>query len=344
MKFQQGNKPYVIAEIGANHNGDMGLARRLIRAARDAGADCAKFQSWDDNLFAKEVYEKNDFNPDRPSGEPTLRETMELYAMSPSRLRDMAKFAHEIGIDCASTPFEVEQVDVQVELQAPFIKIASMDVVSDYLLIAAARTGKPILLSTGLASMGEIEQAIETLETHGARDVTLLHCVALYPPKDEEVNLRNMETLARVFGRPVGFSDHTIGIEVPLAAIALGAVVIEKHFTLDKKMAGWDHSVSADPPELKAIVDGARRIHAALGSTRRIVTERDIAQRKNFRRSIVSARAIRKGERVKFEDLTYRRPGTALPPAMATTLLGMAAARDIPENTVLRLTDFQIVT
>jgi N-acetylneuraminate synthase len=342
MKFTKGGKPYVIAELGANHNGDMGLARRLIRAAKDAGADCVKFQSWDVNLFAKEVYDKNDFNPDRPSGEPSLRETMERYTMTPAKLRELATFAREIGIDFASTPFEVEQVGVQVELGAPFIKIASMDVVNDHLLIAAARTGKPILLSTGLAELGEIEHALGTLEAHGATDIVVLHCVALYPPKDEEVNLRNMATLARSFGRPVGFSDHTIGAEAALAAVALGAVVIEKHFTLDKKMAGWDHSISADPPELKSIVDGAKRIHAALGSQRRIVTERDAAQRKNFRRSVVTAKALKKGDRISLDHLTYRRPGTGIEPNRAHELVGMVAARDIPDNTLLKMTDFQI--
>ncbi|MBM3553956.1 MAG: N-acetylneuraminate synthase [Alphaproteobacteria bacterium] len=343
MTFRKDGAPYVIAELGANHNGDMEIARKLIRAAKEAGADCVKFQSWDENLFAKEVYDKDAFNPDgRAGGQPTLRETMNLYAMTPARLRGMAAFCREIGIDFASTPFENDQVDVQVELGAPFIKIASMDVTNPHLLRYVASKKKPIVLSTGLASLAEIDAAVRLIENEGCRDIVILHCIALYPPKDEEVNLRNIDTLAAAFGYPVGFSDHTIGVELPLAAVARGAVVIEKHFTLDKTMPGWDHSISADPRELAAIVTGARRIHAALGTARRIVTARDESQRKGFRRSIVSARAIRKGEKIALDHLTYRRPGTALPPDFADHLVGMVAARDIPANCVLQLADFQI--
>lgn len=345
MKFAPGGKPYVIAEIGANHNGDMQLARRLIKAAKDAGADCAKFQSWDVDLFAKEVYDRDSFTPDgRSSGESSLRKAVQGYSVSPAQLRDLAAYCREVGIDFASSPFEKKQVDVQVELGAAFIKIASMDVANPHLLRHAAATKKPIVLSTGLASLAEIDEAVGLIEGEGNRDIVILHCIALYPPKDDEVNLRNIDTIAAAFGYPVGFSDHTMGVEIPLAAVARGAVVIEKHFTLDKTMPGWDHSVSADPAEFKAIVDGARRIHAALGSFRRVVGEREFAQRKNFRRSIVSARKIAKGETITLDHLTYRRPGTAMPPAFAEKIVGMVAARDIPDNTVLQMADLRIAS
>jgi len=343
MKFSVGQRPYIIAEIGANHNGDMALARKMIDEAKAIDCDCVKFQSWDANLFSKSVYEQNYFLTDdyRNRKDHTLRSIMEAYAVSSAQLRELKAYCDKIGIGFTSTPFERDQIDVLMSLDAPFIKIASMDLNNDHLLSHAAKTGRTVMLSTGLSTLSEIEHAVDTLERNGSKDIVLLHCVSLYPPRDEEVNLRNMAMLADAFGYPVGFSDHTFGSAVPLGAIALGAVVIEKHFTLDKSMEGWDHKISADPPEMREIVDGGRKIHAGLGVSRRVLSAREVKQRDAYRRSIVAARDIRKGDRIVERDLTFRRPGTGIEPNMAAAIIGMVASRDIPADKIVEWAEFR---
>jgi len=342
MKFTHGMGAYVIAEIGANHNGDMALARRMIDEAKRLGCDCVKFQSWDTKLFSRTVYEQNFFLSDdyRERKDHSLRTIMEAYAVSKAEMGKLKAYCDKVGIDFASTPFERDQIDALVEFDAPFIKIASMDVNNDHLLSHAAKTSRPVMMSTGLSSMAEIDHAVETLEANGAREIVLLHCVSLYPPRNDEVNLRNMEMLRQAYGYPVGFSDHTFGSAVPLAAVALGAVVIEKHFTLDKTMEGWDHKISADPPEMREIVEGARKIHECLGVSRRTLSAREIKQREAYRRSIVSARDIRKGAKIVEDDLCYRRPGTGLAPNLAPSLIGQRAVRDIPADALIAWADF----
>lgn len=341
MKFVDGQAPYIIAEIGANHNGDMALARQLIDVAHSLGADCAKFQSWDVNIFSGKSYRDNYFLGDdyRDRKDYTLQRIVEAYAVSPEQLRELRDYCRGKVIDFASTPFETSQIDTLVELDAPFIKIASMDVTSDYLLRHAGATGRPIVLSTGMATLGEIEHAIRTLEQEGNRDICVLHCIAIYPTPERLMNLRNIDTLRRAFGYPVGFSDHSHGPELSLAAIALGAVVIEKHFTLDKAMPGWDHSISMDPAEMKVLTDGARRVHAALGSTQRTVGVEEMEKRGAFRRSVVAARPIAQGTVITENDLTYRRPGTGVSPNDAHLLIGRVAVLDILYNEVVRLED-----
>lgn len=341
MKFLDGQAPYIIAEIGANHNGDMAMARQLIDVAHGLGADCAKFQSWDVNIFSGKSYRDNYFLGDdyRDRKDYTLHQIVEAYAVSPEQLRDLRGYCREKGIDFASTPFETAQIDTLIELDAPFIKIASMDVTSDYLLRHAGATGKPIVLSTGMATLGEIEHAIRTLENEGNRDICVLHCIAIYPTPDRLMNLRNIETLRRAFGYPVGFSDHSRGPELSLAAIALGAVVIEKHFTLDKTMFGWDHGISMDPAEMKVLIEGARRVHVALGTAQRVVGVEEMEKRTAFRRSVIAARPIAKGMPIAAADLTYRRPGTGVAPNDAHLLIGRMALNDIPYNEFVRLED-----
>ena len=341
--FASGQRPYVIAEIGANHNGDMDLARKMIDAAKACGADAAKFQSWDTSLFSKEVYDQNHFLDDdyRDRDDYTLKEIVDAFAVTPDQMVELRDYCGTVGIDFSSTPFSTAQLDQLVALGAPYIKIASMDLNNPRLLRAAGRTSLPVLLSTGFGSLAEIERAVQAIEAEGNRDIVILHCVSLYPPEDDEVNLNNIDMLRSVFSYPVGFSDHSIGIEIPLAAMAKGAVVVEKHFTLDKDMFGWDHKASADPAELEAICRGAGRIHAALGRPRRVVGDREQARRPEYRRSIVSARKIEAGAVLTDEDLDFRRPGTGIDPMEVDRILGMTAARDIAEDTVIRFDDLR---
>ena len=286
-------KPYIIAEIGSNHNGDMLLAKKLIDSAKESGAHCVKFQSWTkDTIFSKATYEENHFLADdyRDRDDFTLEEIVDKYSISQQELIDMKNYADEIGIDCISTPFSRGEVDFMVDtMDVDFIKVASMDLNNYPFLEYIASKSKPIVLSTGLSTLSEIDTAIRTIENAGNQQIVILHCVAIYPTDDSLVNLRNIDTLAQLYPYPIGFSDHTLGTCIPLAAVARGACLIEKHFTLDKNMEGWDHKVSSSPEEMKVIVNDSQRIYNALG-TKRIIRVEDNERLSAFRRSIVAAK------------------------------------------------------
>lgn len=336
-------KPYVIAELGANHNGDMELAKKLIIEAKEAGADCVKFQSWTKNsVFAQVKYEDNFFIADdyRDRTDYTLEEIVEKYSISEAELLEMKSFAEEVGIDCSSTPFTKEEVDFLVEkLESPFIKVASMDLNNHPFLSYIAKKNLPIIISTGLSELHEIDKAIRVIEGAGNTQICILHCVSTYPPVDSDVNLNNMKTLMETYpDYCVGFSDHTIGIEIPLASAAMGASLIEKHFTLDKNMEGWDHKVSATKEELEAIVKGASRINDALGSFRIQATESD-EKKAEFRRSIAINRAMKKGEVITEQDLDYKRPGTGIKPEMSDFIVGMKVNKDLKLDHILTKED-----
>jgi N-acetylneuraminate synthase len=214
-----------------------------------------------------------------------------------------------------------------------------MDVNHLPLLTHVGQTRKPVLLSTGMATLGEVERALETLTAAGAPEVALLHCVSIYPTAPADANLRMLETWRRAFGVPVGYSDHTLGTAVPIAAIALGASILEKHFTLDRSLAGWDHAISADPAELRALVDGARSAHAALGSGVRAVSRAELDKRAVFRRRMVSVRAIRRGERLTPGDVEFKRPGTGIQPDELRYVVGRALVRDVEPDEELGWAD-----
>lgn len=349
MKIKLGNKevynyckPYIIAELGANHNGDMDLAKKLILAAKKAGADCVKFQSWSvSSVTSKKVYEENCFLQDDYRGRKdfTLREIVEKFSISEGQLLEMKNFADQVKIDCASTPFSKKEVDFLTdELNAPFIKVASMDLNNYPFLEYIAKKNKPIVLSTGLSELSEIDKAIRTIEKAGNERIIMLHCIANYPPKDEEVNLNNIVTLKNLYPYPIGFSDHTLGTSIPLAAVALGACIIEKHFTLDKSLFGWDHKVSATPVELELICHEARKINTALGSYYIRCVEDD-EKKSAFRRSIVTTRVIKKGETIKEEDINYKRPGTGFSPESKDFIVSRVAKRDMDADVIITKED-----
>lgn len=335
--------PYIIAELGANHNGDMELARRLILEAKEAGADCVKFQSWSkDSVFSRKKYEDNFFIADdyRDRDDFTMEEIVEEYSISEEELLEMKAFADQVGIDCSSTPFCRSEVDFLIdELDSPFIKVASMDLNNYPFLDYVARKQKPIIISTGLSELFEIDKAIKTIENAGNREICILHCVSTYPPVDGDVHLNNIKTLQRVYPNyPIGFSDHTIGIEIPLASVAMGASVIEKHFTLDKNMEGWDHKVSATKAEMLAIVNGAKRIQQAMGSFRITASESE-EKKQEFRRSIVLTRPMKAWEKISADDLEFKRPGTGISPEFAEFVIGMKVTRDLPYDHILTKDD-----
>ena len=340
IEVGDGAPPYVIAEIGSNHNGDMALCHRLIDAAADAGAQAVKFQSWSEtSLIAEEEYARNTAYADRKKHFGSLREMVRAYQFTAEQHEAAHAHCQERGIAFCSTPFSPEEADLLEALDVPFFKIASMDVTHLPLLRYVARKQRPVVLSTGMATLAEIERAVEAIRAEGNEEIVLLHCVSIYPPEPDAIHLRNMETFRRAFGVPVGFSDHTLGTAVPLAAVALGACVIEKHFTLDKDLPGWDHAISADPAELRAIVEGGRAVADALGSTVRTVSAAERAKRAQFRRSLVARRALEQGHVLTEGDLDAKRPGTGIPPDQWAHVLGRTLAADVAPDQVLRWED-----
>lgn len=336
-------KPYIIAELGSNHNGNMELAKRLIVQAKESGADCVKFQSWSkDTIFSRKKYEDNYFIADdyRNRTDYTLEEIVDAYAISEEELLEMKKFADEIGIDCTSTPFSKKEADFLIDkLNSPFIKVASMDLNNYPFLEYLAKKNRPMVLATGLSELYEIDKAVKTIENTGNKNIVILHCVSTYPPKDGDVNLNNIITLMKAYpDYPIGFSDHTLGTAIPLASVALGACLIEKHFTLDKNMEGWDHKVSANKDEMKIIVEGSKRISEAMGSFRVAATETD-ERKQEFRRSIVLARDMKKGEVIKYTDIDYKRPGTGIKPEMTDFVVGQVLNKDLKYDHILSRED-----
>lgn len=336
-------KPYVIAEIGANHNGDIELAKKMIDKAKECGADCVKFQSWSkDSIFSRCVYEDNYFLRDdyRNRTDYTLEEIVDKYSIGKKEHIELKKYCDKIGIDFASTGFCKEEIDFLVdELNVPFIKVASMDVNNIPFLKYIGSKGKPVVISTGLCGLADVVDAIKCLEKSGCKEIVVLHCVSIYPPKDEEVNLNNIEMYKKVFDYPIGYSDHTLGSIAPIMSLTMGVCMLEKHFTLDKNMVGWDHKISADPSELLAITSAAKCGYKMLGSYNKIVSENE-ERRNAFQRSIVAAHDIHKGDIFTEDDLDYKRPGTGIQPKYYNFLIGKMAKRDIKYDEIIKMEDF----
>ena len=352
IKLMLGNKevsnfgiPYVIAEIGANHNGDISLAKRLILTAKECGADAVKFQSWKpDSIVSKEEYDRNQTYNDGDGGKKhfgSLRSMVEKYYLKDDQHYELKEYCKDIDIEFCSTPFTNNEVDLLESIDVPFFKIASMDINNYELLRYIAKFNRPVILSTGMANLGEIEKAIRIIEKEGNKQIVILHCISIYPPKNEDINLNNIKMLQQTFGYPVGFSDHTIGTSIPLAAVALGACIIEKHFTLDKYMPGWDHQISADPKELKEIVSEGKNIQLALGTYQRIISRDEEDKKDKFRRSIVTNQVLEAGSIINEADLGYKRPGTGIHPEEMKYIIGRKLKHTIQKDVLLKWKDFE---
>lgn len=335
--------PYVIAEIGSNHNGDMDLAKRLVDEAKACGCDAAKFQSWTpESLICREEYDRNqksDDTSDENSG--SLKEMVEKYYLRRDQHIALKAHCDQADITFLSTPFSTEEVDLLEEVCVPFYKIASMDIDNLQFLEYIAKKNKPIVLSTGMATLSEIDIAVKTIEAQGNSQIILLHCIAIYPPAYEDINLNNITMLRKTFGYPIGFSDHSLGTAIPLASVALGACVIEKHFTLDKDMSGWDHSISADPQDMRAIVEGTCSIATALGSYKRVVGICEQEKKLNFRRSAVAKNDLKQGTVLKSEDVSFKRPGTGIPPNEVQYIVGCKLKRNISQDGIIQWDDMK---
>jgi len=332
--------PYIVAEIGSNHNGDMELCRKLIDSACKCGADAVKFQSWSkSSLISKAEFARNTkYGTDREKL-PSLEDEVERYQFTRDQHFEIASYCRERSVTFFSSCFSPNEVDLLESLDVPAYKVASMDVNHLPLLEYISGTGKPVILSTGLATLGEIERALGILRAGGA--VALLHCVSIYPSPPDQVNLKNILTLQSAFDVPVGYSDHSLGAAIPLASVSLGACIIEKHFTLDKGLEGWDHAISADPAEMAYLVHESRNVFAALGSSVRTVNESQMEKRKVFRRRLVARRNFQSGEVLSASDFDFKRPGNGIRPDELEYVVGRPIARDVAFEEEVEWSDFK---
>ena len=327
----------IIAEAGVNHNGDVALAVKMADAAKAAGADIVKYQTFRPEALVSRYAEKADYQKAATGGGESQLDMLKKLALRPEEYRRLKDHCGQIGITFLSTPFDLESVALLDGIGMPFWKIPSGEVTNLPYLLAVARTKKPVVLSTGMCGPEEIQAALDVLRSGGAPRITLLHCNTEYPTPYEDVNLRAMTAMRERFGVDVGYSDHTPGIEVPIAAAALGAAVIEKHFTLDRGMEGPDHKASLEPEELAAMVTAVRHIEAALGSGEKAMSPSEAKNREIARKSIVARRAIKRGERFTEENITAKRPGGGVSPMRWFEVLGTPAPRDFAEDEAIRL-------
>ena len=321
---------FIIAEAGVNHNGNIGLAYQLVDAAVLAGVDCVKFQTYiTENDTAKNCKKAEYQNSGDDENQYEMLKKLEL---SFDDFRELKKYCEEKGIIFLSSPFDLDSIDFLETLDPMFWKVASSELTNYPFLRKVAQTHRDIVLSTGMASLEEIEMSINVLKKFGAGKITLLHCNTEYPTPFEDVNLSAMDDLRRAFGCTVGYSDHTLGIEVPIAAVAMGATVIEKHFTLDKNMEGPDHKASLDPVELKNMVTAIRNIEHSIGDGKKKITESESKNRIAARKSIVANCAIKKGEVYTEQNLAAKRPGGGISPMEWESIIGKVANRDYEED------------
>lgn len=333
------NKIVIIAEAGVNHNGNLAMAREMVRVAREAGADYVKFQTAVPELVISSIAPKAEYQKETTGNEQSQLEMCRAIHLPLGDYRGLAALCSEEGIGFMSTPFDLVSIDALADIGMDYWKIPSGEITNlPYLRKIASKGGK-VIMSTGMSTLDEVEAAVRVLEKGGIprTDITLLHCNTQYPTPMCDVSLRSMEALATLGCGGVGYSDHTVGIEVPVAAAALGASVIEKHFTLDKNLPGPDHRASLDPAELKAMVSAVRNIEQALGNP---VKEVSASERPNIvvaRKSIVAARDIKKGERLTEENITVKRPGNGLSPMLWDSVVGTVAVADFPYDSLITL-------
>ena len=325
---------FIVAEAGVNHNGDVELAKKLIDVAKDAGADAVKFQTFKAENVVVEDAQKAEYQKET-TGEGTQYEMIKSLELSEEDFEGLADYAKKKDILFLSSPFDKESVGLLYELDIPAFKVGSGEITNFPLLRYIAKKGKPIILSTGMSSLGEVEEALNVIRSEGAEDVVLLHCVSNYPAMIEDVNLRALETLKQAFKIPVGFSDHTLGTTASIAAVALGACVIEKHFTLDRDLPGPDHKASLEPDELKEMVKAIRDVEKALGDGIKRPTKEEEEIKKVARRSIVAKKDIPEGTILTEDMLDAKRPGTGIPPKYWDSVVGERAKVGIEGDRII---------
>lgn len=330
-------KVIIIAEAGVNHNGDINVAKQMIDVAKSAGVDYVKFQTFIPEKIVSKVAQKADYQKEATGSNENQLDMLRRLALTYDDFRELSRYCKEIGIGFISTPFDFESIEFLEELGMDFWKIPSGEITNLPYLERIARTKRKVIMSTGMCGFDEINEALDILEKNGTEKIILLHCNTQYPTPYVDVNLRAMNDLRIKTGKEVGYSDHTLGIEVPIAAVALGATVIEKHFTLDNRMLGPDHRASLNPIQLKEMVKAIRNIEVSLGIKEKIVTRSEENNRIAARKSIVASSRIRAGEILSPDNITVKRPGNGISPMLWYEVIGTRAIRDFMEDELIQL-------
>ena len=336
-----GQPAFIIAEAGVNHNGDIKIARQMVNAAVEAGADVVKFQTFESGRVVSAAAPKAEYQLKTTGADESQLEMLRHLELSAQEHQQLQAYCQEQGILFLSSAFDKESVDLLDSLNVPAFKIASGEINHWTLVQYIAQKGKPIILSTGMSYLNEVEEAVRIIYQVGCNQLILLHCVSSYPVQPGEVNLRAMQTLAATFQAPVGYSDHCLGIEVALASVALGACLVEKHFTLDRNLPGPDHKASLEPKELKALVEGIRAVECALGDGRKVPAHSEDNIRKIARRSLVLSCDVEEGQMIKQEMLLALRPASGIAPNLISQVVGRQSARSIKKGTILNWQDLK---
>jgi N,N'-diacetyllegionaminate synthase len=336
-KLGLGHPCFVIAEAGVNHNGDLQRAREMIDVAARAGADAIKFQTFKASDLVTAGAPKAGYQKDNTDAEESAYDMLRRLELGVEGFRELKVQCESLGVLFMSTPFDGGSVDLLEELEVSAFKIPSGEVTNLPLIKYIAAKGKPLLVSTGMSYIGEIEKVVRTVAETGNRGLVLLHCVSCYPARPSDVNLRAMATLEKAFAVPVGYSDHTVGNEIALAAVALGACVLEKHFTLDRSLPGPDHAASLEPAELEGLVRGVRAVELALGHGRKEPAAAELETAAVARKSLVVARDLPIGTVLREDMIEIKRPGTGLSPDLLPHVTGRTAARELAKGELLSL-------
>jgi N-acetylneuraminate synthase/N,N'-diacetyllegionaminate synthase len=320
----QGNPTFIIAEVGSNHNQDLEKAKKLIQIAAEAGADAVKFQTF----VAERLVAKSESLPDGTN----LCELFGKYELPHEWHKELFDRAHSLNIEFLSSPFDFESVDLLDQLGVSAFKVASGDLNNLPLIAHIASKKRPIILSTGMGTLGEVGRALDAIARQACDEVVLMHCVSSYPSPPEAMNLRAIDTLREAFKVPVGLSDHTLGAQIPIAATALGIDLLEKHFTDRRQQQGLDHSYSMEPDELKEMIDAIRTVEKALGSGEKACASVESATKYYARRSIFAKRQIPKGKKIEREDIKLVRPQRGIDPEHLDVVLGRSSRKTIEED------------
>jgi N-acetylneuraminate synthase len=326
---------FIIAEAGVNHNGSIDLALQLVDAAHASGADAVKFQTFRADRLATQAAPKAAYQKRKTAAAESQFAMLKRLELDAKAHRLLINHCRKLGIQFLSSPFDRPSADLLVALGVPLLKVPSGEITNLPFLGHLARQSLPLIVSTGMSTLGEVEEAVKVLRTAGAKKLTLLHCVTEYPTPYAEVNLRAMLTLKTAFGLPVGYSDHTPGIEIAVAAVALGAVVIEKHFTLDRSLPGPDHAASLEPAELRQMVSAIRNVEAALGTGLKAPAPCELPNIPVARKSVVATRSLRAGHRLAARDLAIKRPGNGLAPKFLPALVGRLLRTNVAKDEVM---------
>jgi N-acetylneuraminate synthase len=329
------HKPYFIAELNTSHFGDISKAKLMIDMVKDCGGDCVKFQSWsEDTLYSEDYYKEN----------PIAKRFVKKFSLNEAELKELSIYARGIGIDFASTPYSIEEADFLIkECCVPYIKVASMDINNYPYLRHLAKSNTAIILSTGMADIDEISKAVSVLEDAGAKNVCILHCVSIYPVEPKYVNLNNIKLLKKMYSSHViGYSDHTLGIDIGISSVALGSCVVEKHVTLDKTIIGMDNQMAIEKNELKLMIEGINNVFESLGSDERVVSSDELTQRLKMRRSLIANQDLNIGEILTESNLGAKRPGTGISVSEYDLYIGKKLTKNVNKDSLLSIDDFNL--